>query len=166
MLSGESAIGKYPVEAVKVMSRISHRIEEMLDRRDIVKRANAEETILSRSIATSIAISVAYTAIQSKVDLIIVPTVTGKTAIYLSKFRPNAPILALTSSHKYAKSLQLYSGVEPIEFELVPDTETVVRKAIEVAKRDYGIQKGDRIIITGGFPIGAPTNGMRIIDIK
>ncbi len=165
MLSGESAIGKYPVEAVKVMAQISHRIEEILDRKDIVKRSN-KESLQSRSIATSIAVSVAYTAIQSKIDLIIVPTITGKTAKYLSKFRPNAPILALTSSDKYAKGLQLYSGVEPIEFKLVPDTEIVVKEAIKVAKRDYGIKKGDRIIITGGFPIGAPTNGMRIIDIE
>jgi pyruvate kinase len=165
MLSGESAIGHYPVESVETMARISHRIEEMLDRKNIVKRAN-KESASSRAIATSIAISVAYTAIQTKVDLIVVPTMTGKTAKYLSKFRPNARILALTSSDKYAKGLQLHSGVEPIEFELVPDTETVVKKAIEIAKRDYGIQKGDRVIITGGFPIGAPTNGMRIIDIE
>lgn len=165
MLSGESAIGHYPVEAVETMARISHRIEEMLDRKNIVKRAN-KESAASRAIATSIAISVAYTAIQTKVDLIVVPTMTGKTAKYLSKFRPNARILALTSSDKHAKGLQLHSGVEPIEFELVPDTETVVKKAIEIAKRDYGIQAGDRVIITGGFPIGAPTNGMRIIDIE
>lgn len=165
MLSGESAIGHYPVEAVKTMAQISHRIEEMLDRKNIVKRAN-KQSASSRAIATSIAISVAYTAIQTKVDLIVVPTMTGKTAKYLSKFRPNARILALTSSDKYAKGLQLHSGVEPIEFELVPDTETVVRKAVEIAKRDYGIKPGDRVIITGGFPIGAPTNGMRIIDIE
>ncbi len=165
MLSGESAIGHYPVESVETMARIAHRIEEKLDRKEIVKRAN-KESETSRAIATSIAISVAYTVIQAKVDLIIVPTMTGKTARYLSKFRPDARILALTTTDKYAKGMQLYSGVEPVEFELVPDTEIVVRKAIELAKRDYGIKKGDRVIITGGFPIGAPTNGMRIIDIE
>ncbi|QMS84760.1 pyruvate kinase [Candidatus Xianfuyuplasma coldseepsis] len=165
MLSGESAIGEYPIESVETMARIAHRIEEKLDRRDIVKRAN-KESISSRTIATSIAISVAYTVIQSKVDLIIVPTMTGRTAKYLSKFRPNARILALTTTEAYAKGLQLHSGVEPVEFELVPDTETVVKKAIALAKKDYGIKKGDRVIITGGFPIGAPTNGMRIIDIE
>lgn len=165
MLSGESAIGHYPVESVETMARIAHRIEEKLDRRDIVKRAN-KQSISSRTISTSIAISVAYTVIQSKVDLIIVPTMTGKTAKYLSKFRPNARILALTTTDEYAKGLQLHSGVEPVEFELVTDTETVVKNAIKLAKKDYGIKKGDRVIITGGFPIGAPTNGMRIIDIE
>lgn len=165
MLSGESAIGHYPVESVETMARIAHRIEEMVDRKEIVKRAN-KETASSRAIETSIAISVAYTVIQSKVDLIIVPTMTGRTAKYLARFRPNARILALTSSDKFAKGLQLHSGVEPVEFELVPDTETVVKKAVALAKKNYGIKSGDRVIITGGFPIGAPTNGMRIIDIK
>ena len=165
MLSGESAIGHYPVESVETMARIAHRIEEMVDRKEIVKRAN-KETASSRAIETSIAISVAYTVIQSKVDLIIVPTMTGRTAKYLARFRPNARILALTSSDKYAKGLQLHSGVEPVEFELIPDTETVVKKAVALAKKNYGIKPGDRVIITGGFPIGAPTNGMRIIDIK
>jgi pyruvate kinase len=164
MLSGESAIGKYPIEAVETMSRIATRIEERVDRKDIVKRAN--KTQGARAIETSIAISVAYTVIQSEVKLIIVPTKSGNTAKYLSKYRPNAKILALTTTDKYAKGLQLHSGVDPIEFELVPDTETVVKKAIKIAKKDYGIKKGDRVIITGGFPIGSPTNGMRIIDIE
>ena len=165
MLSGESAIGSYPVESVETMNRIANRIEGQVNRKNIVKRAN-KDSVTSRVIATSIAISVAYTVIQSKVDLIIVPTMTGKTAKNLSKFRPNTRILALTTTDKNAKGLQLHSGVEAVEFELVPDTETVVKKAIELAKKEYGIKKGDRVIITGGFPIGAPTNGMRIIDIK
>lgn len=164
MLSGESAIGNYPVESVETMTRIAYKIEGQIDRKDIVKRANKVNKT-SRNIATSIAVSVAYTVIQSKVDLIIVPTVTGTTARYLSKFRPNARILALTSTDDYAKALQLHSGVEAVEFELQADVETVVKKSIALAKKDYGIKSGDRVIITGGFPIGAPTNGMRIVDI-
>jgi len=48
---------------------------------------------------------------------------------------------------------------------MATDTETVIKKAIKIAKDKYGIKKGDRIIITGGFPIGKPTNGMRIVDV-
>jgi pyruvate kinase len=164
MLSGESAIGAYPVESVEMMVKIAKTIEDQVDRKEIVKRAN-KESIYSRDIETSIAISVAYTVIQSKVDLIIVPTMTGNTARYLSKFRPNAPILALTPTEESAKSLQLHSGVQPVHFDLVKDVETVVAKALKLVKEKHGIKKGNRIIITGGFPIGAPTNGMRIIDI-
>jgi pyruvate kinase len=165
MLSGESAIGKYPVEAVQTMCRIASMIEAQVDRSDIVKRSN-KTTKGSRGIETSIAISVAYTVIQTPIALIIVPTKSGATAKYLSKYRPNARILALTTTHKNAKGLKLHSCVTPIEFELVPDTETVVKRAIKIAKKDFGIKKGDRVIITGGFPIGAPTNGMRILDIE
>jgi pyruvate kinase len=164
MLSGESAIGKYPVESVETMNRIARRIEGQLDRGDLVRRANKDSK--ASAIDTSIAVSVAYTVIQSKVDLIIVPTISGRTAKHLSKFRPNARILALTTSDKNAKGLQLHSCVEPVEFELVSDTETVVKNAIALAKKEYGIKKGSRVIVTGGFPIGAPTNGMRILDIK
>lgn len=163
MLSGESAIGKYPVESVNTMNRIACLIESKVDRKDIVKRANKAKG--SKAIETSIAISVAYTVIQSEVNLIIVPTVSGATAKYLSKYRPNARILALTSTSKNARGLQLHSCVEPIVIKLVSDTETVVKKAIQIAKKEYGIKKGDRVIVTGGFPIGEPTNGMRIIDI-
>jgi len=113
MLSGESAIGMYPIESVETMNRIAHRIEKQIDRKDIVKRAN-KESVAFRKIETSIAISVAYTVIQAEVDLIIVPTVSGKTAKYLSKYRPDAKILALTSSAKNARGLQLHSCVEPI----------------------------------------------------
>jgi pyruvate kinase len=165
MLSGESAIGKYPIESVRTMNRIANKIEAQLDRKTLVKRAN-KESKYTRAIETSIAISVAYTVIQSKVDLIIAPTMSGSTAKILSKFRPNARILALCPSDKIAKKLSLHNGVKAIEFPLVTDVETVVSKAIELIKKEYNIQEGNRVIITGGFPIGARTNGMRIVDIK
>lgn len=164
MLSGESAIGKYPVESVRTMGRIAGKIEQQLVRKSLVKRANKESTY-SREIETSIAISVAFTVIQSKVDMIITPTMSGSTAKVISKFRPNARILALCPSKEIAHGLALHNGVEPVVFPLVKDTETVIQKAVELIKKDYGINKGCRVIITGGFPIGARTNGMRIIDI-
>jgi pyruvate kinase len=165
MLSGESAIGLYPVESVETMVKIANRIEDQVNRKALVKQAN-KESDRSRKIETSIAISVAYTVIQSDVDLIIVPTMSGNTARYLSKFRPNTRILALTPTDEVAKSLKLHSGVEPIQFDLVKDVETVVSKAVALVKKEYDIHSGNRIIITGGFPIGTPTNGMRIIDIE
>ncbi len=165
MLSGESAIGKYPVESVQTMNRIAAKIESQLDRKALVKRAN-KEIKSTRAIETSIALSVAYTVIQSKVDLIITPTMSGNTAKYISKFRPNARILALCPDEVIAHGLALHNGVEPIVFKLEPDTETVIKNAVALIKKDFGIVTGNRVIITGGFPIGAQTNGMRIIDIK
>lgn len=165
MLSGESAIGKYPVESVRTMNRIATKIEAQLDRKQLVKRAN-KSSEFTREIESSIAISVAYTVIQSKVDLIITPTTSGNTAKIISKFRPNATIIALCPNQEIAHGLALHNGVEPIIFPLVSDTETVIKKATKLIKEEYGIVAGCRVIITGGFPIGARTNGMRIIDIK
>lgn len=165
MLSGESAIGKYPIESVQTMNRIATKIENQLDRKSLVKRAN-KDSDQTRAIETSIAISVAYTVIQSKVDLIITPTMSGNTAKYISKFRPNARILALCPNEIIAHGLALHSGVEPVVFKLEPDTETVIQSAVELIKKEFGIVEGNRVIITGGFPIGTKTNGMRIIDIK
>lgn len=164
MLSGESAIGKYPIESVRTMNRIASKIESQLDRKNLVKRAN-EESKHTRAIETSIAISVAYTVIQSKVDLIITPTMSGNTAKIISKFRPNAKIVALCPNETIAHGLALHNGVDPVVFPLEPNTESVIKNAIAYIKKEHGIVPGNRVIITGGFPIGSPTNGMRIIDI-
>ncbi|MBN2604408.1 MAG: pyruvate kinase [Bacilli bacterium] len=164
MLSGESAIGKYPVESVEVMNHIAVKIEKQLDRSALVKRANSEKD-LDDTIETSIAVSVAYTVIQSNIDLIIAPSVSGFTPRLISKFRPNTKIVALLPNAAKARSLALNNGVEAIQFELLPDTEVLIKKAIILAKEVYCCKKGSRVLITGGFPIGAQTNSFRIIDI-
>ncbi len=102
---------------------------------------------------------------QSQVDLIIAPTVSGFTPKLISKFRPDAKILALTPSDRSARSLAIHSGVEAINFDLCEDTEELFRRAIILAKEEYGCKAGHRVLITGGFPIGTQTNSFRIIDI-
>jgi len=164
MLSGESAIGKYAVESVEVMNHIALKIEKELNRSRFVKRANKNNENRAR-MESSIAVSVAYTVIQSQVDLIIAPTVSGNTAKLISKFRPDAKIVALTPSDRLARSLALHSGVEAINFELCKDTEELIRRSVILAKEEYNCRVGQRIIVTGGFPIGTQTNSFRIIDI-
>ncbi len=165
MLSGESAIGKYAVESVEVMGNIATKIEQQLKRSSFVKRANKNNENAA-NIESSIAVSVAYTVIQSEVDLIIAPTVSGNTAKLISKFRPDARIVALTPSDRKARSLAIHNGVEAINFELCEDTEELMRRAIVLAKEVYKCKVGQRVIVTGGFPIGTQTNSFRIIDIK
>jgi len=165
MLSGESAIGLYPVEAVEVMGHISHKIESLVNRAALIKRANKEKSA-EGNIETSIALSVAYTTMQSDVEIIIAPTVSGNTARLISKFRPNSKIVALTPNGKIARSLALNCGVEARVFDLGHDTETLINKTIHLAKEEYNCGEGCRIILTGGFPIGSPTNFFRIEDIK
>ena len=165
MLSGESAIGKYAVESVEVMGNIASKIEKELKRSSFIRRANKNNENKA-NIESSIAVSVAYTVIQSEVDLIIAPTVSGNTAKLISKFRPDARIVALTSDSRKARSLAIHNGVEAIKFDLCEDTEELISRAIVLAKEVYECKVGQRVIITGGFPIGTQTNSFRIIDIK
>ncbi len=165
MLSGESAIGLYPIESVETMGNISRKIESLVDRKRLVERAK-KETLLGSDIENSIAISVAHTVMQSKVKVVMAPTVSGNTARLLSKYRPNARIIALTPYENVARSLALNSGVQARVIALDNNSEALIRKAIKLAKDEYHCSPGCRIIITGGFPMGEPTNFIRIVDMK
>lgn len=162
MLSGESAIGKYATESVEVMNQIAMKIENELDREVLVKRANQES---DGELESSIAISVASTVLQGKIGIVIVPTVSGNSARLMSKFRPNARIVALVPNNKIARSLALNNGVEARLFVLVPDTEALIHQAMQLVRDEYNIRPGKRAIVTGGFPIGTQTNSYRILDI-
>jgi len=165
MLSGESAIGLYPIESVETMGNISRKIESLVDRSRLMDRAN-KESLLEANVATSIAVSVAQTVMQSDIKVIIAPTVSGSTARLISKYRPNSKIIALTPFPEVARSLALHSGVEARVIELDKNSEDLIRKAIKLARDDYNCTKGCRIIITGGFPMGEPTNFIRIVNMK
>ncbi len=162
MLSGESAIGKYPVESVNVMHHIAKRLEKEIDRMALVRRASKS---VKNDIASNIAMSVAHSVIQGQANMVIAPTMSGNTARLLSKFRPNTMILALVPNAKKARGLALNSCVNAVPFDLPEDTEVLMRMAIDYVREHELSKPGDRIIITGGFPIGTPTNSLRIIDI-
>ena len=163
MLSGESAIGKYPIESVNVMQNIAKRLEVEIDRKSAVSRASKTS---KSDIPTNIAVSVAYSVLQGHANLVIAPTVSGNTARLLSKFRPNTKILALVPSEEKARALALNSCVHAIPFELCPDTEELVKSSIKYTIENNLAKSGDRIVITGGFPIGSKTNALRIVDIE
>ncbi len=162
MLSGESAIGKYPVESVRIMRNIAKRMEKEVQRIDWTNRANE---IYDKDIPSNIALSAAHSVMKGHADIIIAPSVSGTTARLLSKNRPDTMILALVPNAKKARSLALHHGVRPIVFELGTDTEDLVKRSIEYVKKENLAQQGSRVIITGGFPLGTLTNSLRIMDI-
>ena len=162
MLSGESAIGKYPIESVNVMQSIAKRMEKEIDRAHFIARATTKK---ARDIASNIAVSVAHSVYEGQANLVIAPTVSGNTARLLSKFRPNTMILALVDSAAKARGLALNSCINAIEFPLVEDTEKLVETSIAYVTTQGLVKAGDRVVITGGFPIGTVTNSLRIIDI-
>ena len=162
MLSGESAIGKYPVETVEMMHNIASRLEKEIKREEFIVRDHTD----AGSIPINIATSVAYAVLQGQADLVITPTITGNTARFLSQNRPNTVILALTKEAKIARSLMLSHGVYPMVYDIGTDTEKLIRESVEMVKEKGFIKPGGRVIITGGFPLGSATNSLRIIDVK
>ena len=161
MLSGESAIGKYPVETVQMMHHIATRLEKEIKREAFIVRDHSD----AGSIPINIATSVAYAVLQGQADLVITPTITGNTARLLSQNRPNTVILALTKDPKIARSLMLSHGVYPLVYDIGTDTEKLIKESVEMVKEKGFIKPGGRVIITGGFPLGSATNSLRIIDV-
>lgn len=148
MLSNETAVGKYPVEAVETMARIAVRIEqEKLSR-------NLKDT--SRSIPNAISQAVGQIAEQLQSAAIMTLTKTGSTARNVSKFRPKTPILAITPHVDVARQLQLVWGVKPLLVLDLPSTGQTFQAAINVAQEKHLLAEGDLVVMTAGTLQGVP----------
>ena len=161
MLSGETTIGKYPAEAVEIMSRICEHVESTID---YSKHISYEGSIgISDTIAKLVSEAVEYADIK----LIVTTTMTGFTARKISNLRPNSIILACCPSKHIAEKVVLNFGVKPIITDIYEATDKMVENAKEMAKKEFNLNKGDLIVITGGFPIGKSrkTNYLRIMEI-
>ena len=151
MLSGETAAGKYPIEAVKVMHNIATRTEEYLDYGQILKIKS-----LGKEITTTNAISRATcnTAQDLGASAIITATSSGYTARAVSKFRPKAPIIAATTSKDVMRKLSLIWGVYPVLSSNSDSTDEVIDLSIHSAMEKGYVNEGDLIVITAGIPVG------------
>ncbi len=160
MLSGESAAGNYPIESVEMMSSIAKRIEKEIDYEAMINQA-----ILSsqRKIISAIALSTMDCAATINARAIVASTVSGETARIISRYRPNAPILALATSHETARALALNWGVDPLVVELQKSTDDLLEQAIKCVTKHYMLEKGEIAIITAGLPVGeGRTNLMKV----
>ncbi|GGE52027.1 pyruvate kinase [Pullulanibacillus camelliae] len=151
MLSGETAAGDYPVEAVQTMHRIATRTEESLDYHELI---NARTQASEVSITDAIGQAVANTALGLNVPSIITATVSGHTARVVSKYRPKANIIAITSSPKALKHLCLVWGVQPHLGQMAQSTDEMLDVAVDEAVRSGHVQHGDLVVITAGVPVG------------
>ncbi|GAB2569841.1 pyruvate kinase [Gracilibacillus alcaliphilus] len=161
MLSGETAAGDYPVEAVQTMSNIAKKAETSIDHKAVLDLRSKSSEI---TITDAISQSVNHSAMNLDVDAILTPTVSGFTARMISKYRPKAPIVAVTFDEQVSRRLALAWGVETIVGTLLYTTDDVLAEAIEQGlKTDY-FKRGDRVIITAGVPVGesGTTNLMKI----
>jgi pyruvate kinase len=163
MLSAESAVGLYPVEAVATMNRIAEEVERDAYYRGII---NAQRAPPEAANADAIAIAVAARNFAETLDLkaIVAWTSSGATAFRIARERPEAPVLALTPNPETACRLALVWGVHAVVTEDAHDVGDMAKRACELAGREGFAKAQDRIIIVAGVPFGTPgaTNMIRI----
>ena len=147
MLSGETAAGKYPVEAVRTMATIAKRTEETLE---FGKSMNTTTS----SVTDAISYATCTTAKNLNASAIITSTSSGHTAKMVSKFRPKSPIIATTNVERVMRQLSLTWGVYTVKSELATNTDDVIENSIEASKKAGFIGDGELVVITAGVPVG------------
>jgi pyruvate kinase len=164
MLSGESAVGAYPVEAVQTMYDTSCAMETIYPFRKHLDNAIESSKATTQD---SIGMSIAETCLNmEEVDAVIAFTQSGNTARRISKFRPIVPVIAVTFDERVKRSLALNWGVIPVFSEVQNNMTNDDELASSIAK-EYGIKVGRKVIIAAGYPSGiGATNTMKIIEVK
>lgn len=164
MLSGESAAGLYPVEAVKTMSQIAERAEQDIDYNSRMKR---REHIDSFDVTTAISHATCTTAMDLKAAAIITVTISGFTAGMISRYKPSCPIIACSVSPRICRQLSLSWGVTPIWIARESTAEDLFDEAVHAAEEAGYIKKGDKVVLTAGVPLGVSgrTNMLRVVEV-
>jgi pyruvate kinase len=159
MLSGETAVGEFPVEAVAYMDRIARAVEPSLDYRHELPEAHESPTIGQ---AMSNAACDIAEALQAKA--ILVPTFTGRTANAVARLRPRRPIVGLTHVDWAMRQLALEWGVTPLQISETSDVEELWRLAVEAAREAGIVENGDSVVITAGTAVNIPgtTNVIKV----
>lgn len=159
MLSGETAVGEYPVEAVAVMEGIALAVEPSLGYRHEIPEASDEPTIgqAMSNAACDIAEALAAKAI-------LVPTFTGRTASGVARLRPRRPIVALTHKIDSLRHMALEWGVIPLDIPETDDVEDLWARSVVAAREAGVVERGDRVVITAGTAVNitGSTNVIRV----
>lgn len=161
MLSGETAAGDYPVEAVKTMNAIAVKTEQDID---YVRRFFSREGESTPNVTDAIAHATVTTSIDLGATAILTVTKGGGTAKTLSKYRPSCPIIAATTSDVAQRQLNLSWGVIPIKAQEMSDSDSLFNHAVKRSMEEGLLNDGDLIVITAGLPLGisGTTNMMKV----
>ncbi len=164
MLSGETAAGKYPVEAVKMMYSIAINTENSLDYKEILKLRSGNNEI---STTNAISKATVNTASDLGAKAIITATSSGYTSKAISKFRPKAPIIAATTSDTVVRKMALEWGVYPVLAPISKSTDEVIDLSIKASVDAGYAGEGDLVVITAGIPVGlsGTTNMIKVHTI-
>lgn len=164
MLSGETASGKYPVEALKTMSKIAERTEKAIHYNERMKK---QQSRIDPDITTAISHATCTTAANLKAAAIITVTMSGFTANMISRYKPECPIIACSVNPRVCRQSSLLWGVTPLLIEKKDTTEDLFKEAVWASEKAGLINKGDTVILTAGVPLGISgnTNMIRVIEV-
>lgn len=159
MLSGETAAGNYPVEAVEIMDRIAQKAESLSFYMEKNKQA-----ILEATITNTMGKAVTSTASTLAASAILTPTESGHTAKVIAKYRPRCPIVAITPYQNVFNQLLLVWGVYPILLASPDHTDEMMQRSVQAAVQEEMARTGDLVIITAGVPVqeSGTTNLMKV----
>lgn len=164
MLSGETTVGKYPIETLKMMEKIINSAELDVDYADFISRSS---NMVKEDITGIISLNVAEAASRLKCCAIIAPTNSGYTARMMSRFRPCCPIIAVSPNIDTVKSLQLHFAVTPVLIDELNSFDKITDLSKKITFKLISTKPGDKIIITGGYPFKDVkyTNFMKIEEL-
>jgi pyruvate kinase len=159
MLSGETAMGDYPLEAVRIMDRIALAVEPSLDYRHEIPEAHEQPTIGQAMSNAACDIAEALSA-----SAIVVPTFSGSTASAVARLRPRRPIIGCTHHAYSLRHMALEWGVTPMAMPEASDVEDIWNLSLDAARRSGLVDPGDRVVITAGTAVNIPgsTNVIKV----
>ncbi|MEG1848265.1 MAG: pyruvate kinase [Lachnospiraceae bacterium] len=164
MLSGETAAGLYPIEAVKTMSKIAERAEVDVDYQSRMRKIHSMK---EANITTAISHACCETAMDLKAAAIITVTMSGFTAGMVSRYKPGCPIIGCSVNPNICRELNLMWGVQPVLINKKNSAEELYSEAVSAAANAGALQNGDIAVLTAGVPLGVSgkTNMMRVIEV-
>jgi len=161
MLSEETAVGNYPLEAVETMNKIALRIEKAIDYEKILSERSIS---VKPTNADAISHATCQVSLDLKVKAIVTFTFSGSTARMVSRYRPPVPIIAASTQDSTVKKLTLSWGVYPFKTEELADTDDMITRSRKVALETGLVRSGEKIVITAGIPFRVPgsTNLLKV----
>lgn len=163
MLSGESAAGKYPAEAVRTMARIAERTEQAIDYNGRMRRCSPQN---QEDVTTAISYATCTTAMHLNAKAIITVTMSGFTAEMVSRYKPGCPIIGCSVNPRVCRQMALLWGVTPVLMPKEEKTGELFDTAKYLAKQQQLIHNGDMIVLTAGVPLGVSgrTNMIHVME--
>lgn len=164
MLSGETASGHYPLEAVETMARIAKRTEQSLDYVGIFRRKGLHDRIHSADAISHASVQIAH---EIDADAILTITESGFTARMIAKYKPQSKVVAVSRMPESVRAMQLYWGVEPLLGPSSDNTDEMIELSLKCALLHNVISDGASVVITAGVPIGKPgsTNLIKVVNV-